>query len=383
MLSEGISPIVYHFTSHVNALNILNSGNFNLTASFKGDVEEKFAKKLYFLSTTRSKQGSYHYGLKNGVMFIIDGEKVNQRYKGSAINYWGTTGMSGDEMEDRIHHHKPTLPIKDTLKAIEIIVDLSDTNDPQTEVIARITYLIYRFCKKKKIECIVYQDKNHFKTSNRKYRLSHSEILKMKDGEIPDNRYARKRDAIEATNPNNYDLYNFLEIYYRDYENLSSEAKKLHDRINNYSDTYRTIHADISNSTTTHSPFKRRLVTAIGNVMRREGVSKFRELYRIVEDKVKKEHSERAKKEKLSRFQSRFESNKEKHLHIQAVMEKGIDFNRSLFHDDDYTAMMQISQIVETLSKLDMLSDNSKSRWMDEFGLTEIAFEFLFKFDIN
>lgn len=166
-LNEGVSSIIYHFTDHVNALSIIKAGAFQLSPSFRNDVEEMTAKKLYFLSTTRSKQGAYHQGNSTGVMFIIDGKKVNERYKGGPIDYWQRS-MGGDEMEDRIHHDTPTMPIEGIIKGIDVLINTQDTANTHLNVHMRITYLLYLYAKKNGIEFNAYRDRKDFLTNNKK-----------------------------------------------------------------------------------------------------------------------------------------------------------------------------------------------------------------------
>lgn len=380
MITESVSPIVYHFTEHVNALNIIKTENFRLSPAFRNDVEEEYAKKLYFLSTTRSRQGSYHQGNSSGVLFVIDGNAVNARYKGGPVDYWQRSGMGGDEMEDRIHHTKPLIPIKGIVKGIEVLFDI----DNGSEVLARVTYLLYAYAKKNGIAFAAYKNRKDFLTKNKKNAYDHKTLMKMKDGETIDTSYNDKRNVRDALRPERHDLYNFVEIYYRDYEALSKEAKELYHKINEYSDTINSLRADITNATgmSGASPFRRKLVDAIGKLMRKENVDKFSELYNIVKERIKKESKERNERERRNILLKRYNSDKERHDHILSVLETGEGFDRGLFHKDDHTAMMQINGIGDTLIRLDMLSDSTKQRWVQYDGISDTAFEFLFKLKI-
>lgn len=112
---ESLSRVAYHYTGLGAANKILQSGNFELSAA-PGSIEQQYAPpgKPYFLSTTRTKTGGYHTGGKwRGVMFVLDGNWFNQRYRSGPIDYWGNrgTGMRASEAEDRVFSAEPTIPI--------------------------------------------------------------------------------------------------------------------------------------------------------------------------------------------------------------------------------------------------------------------------------
>ncbi len=112
---ESLSRVAYHYTGLGAANKILQSGEFQLSAA-PGSIEQQYAPpgRPYFLSTTRTKTGGYHTGGKwRGVMFVLDGNWFNQRYKSGPIDYWGNrgTGMRASEAEDRVFSAEPTIPI--------------------------------------------------------------------------------------------------------------------------------------------------------------------------------------------------------------------------------------------------------------------------------
>jgi hypothetical protein len=114
-ISESLSRVAYHYTGLAAANKILQSGQFELSAA-PGSVEQQYAPpgRPYFLSTTRTKTGGYHQGSKwRGVMFVLDGNWFNQRYKSGPIDYWGNrgSGMRASEAEDRVFSAEPTIPI--------------------------------------------------------------------------------------------------------------------------------------------------------------------------------------------------------------------------------------------------------------------------------
>lgn len=128
-LFESLSRVAYHYTGPQAALKILKSGNFELSSAL-GSVEQQYMPKgkPYFMSTTRTKAGGYHRGtsLSRGVMFVLDGNWFNQRYKSGPIDYWGDRNPSTygreSEAEDRIYSAEPTIPI-DGVSAVHVFLD--------------------------------------------------------------------------------------------------------------------------------------------------------------------------------------------------------------------------------------------------------------------
>ena len=113
-ITESLSRVAYHYTNPMAALKILNSGEFQLSSAL-GSVEQQYMPpgRPYFMSTTRTKTGGYHQGgMRRGVLFVLDGNWFNQRYRSGPIDYWGNrgTGMRASEAEDRVYSAEPTIP---------------------------------------------------------------------------------------------------------------------------------------------------------------------------------------------------------------------------------------------------------------------------------
>ena len=118
ILTEGLSPIVYHYTSLVPGTKIIANGEFELSSTL-GSVEERYAPPgyPYFLSTTRTKTGGYHNIIGSvAVMFVMDGTWYNQRYPAKSVDYWLNRDPKNaygraHEAEDRLFSKTPTIPI--------------------------------------------------------------------------------------------------------------------------------------------------------------------------------------------------------------------------------------------------------------------------------
>lgn len=130
ILSEGLSPIVYHSTRAVPALNILRENEFVLRPVFTSS-EHSYGGRGFFLSTSRSKTGSFagaYMGNSFGglVMFTLDGRKIGQRHLGKSVDFFGPNREDNyDEMEDRIFSDKPEIPAFPYILSVDISYPLS------------------------------------------------------------------------------------------------------------------------------------------------------------------------------------------------------------------------------------------------------------------
>lgn len=119
-INETLSKIVFHYAPLRAALNILKTGNFELSSSL-GSVEQQYAPKgyPYFMSTTRTRHGGYHSSRRTigypGVLFVLDGDWFNNKYPSKPVDYWlNRNPKSGDrshEAEDRVFSKEPKIPI--------------------------------------------------------------------------------------------------------------------------------------------------------------------------------------------------------------------------------------------------------------------------------
>lgn len=111
-LTERASAIIYHSTGISTLRTILEKDQFRLTPDWgtSAEVDQRRGRdRIYYMSTSRSPQNSYHYtGSGGNCLIVLDGDLFNRRgFVAGPIDYWG--GIHNDEMEDRIWHHKPTI----------------------------------------------------------------------------------------------------------------------------------------------------------------------------------------------------------------------------------------------------------------------------------
>lgn len=129
-LLEAISSQTYHFTNLDSAAKIAGSNSFRLTPIIGNNREEdlKDTKKIYYMSLARTRTGGFHLSRSSGVMFTVDGEKLNQKYSGKAVSYFDSVqrqeNPSMDEQEDRVYSPTPVIKNANTyIKQIDIIFD--------------------------------------------------------------------------------------------------------------------------------------------------------------------------------------------------------------------------------------------------------------------
>lgn len=121
ILRESVAQRVYHFTDY--ASEIIESNRLHASTVVGSDADMwKNRGKFYFISLTRSGVDGYRLGHEK---LVLNGEKLNQRYKGIPVDYWNfpknAEGWNNDtekfieymknkqEKEDRIILNKPYL----------------------------------------------------------------------------------------------------------------------------------------------------------------------------------------------------------------------------------------------------------------------------------
>jgi hypothetical protein len=179
IITESLSPIVYHYTRLYNALKILSSGNFELSSSI-GSIEHQYAPKghPYFMSTTRTKMGGYHNTLgSDAVMFVMDGRWYNQRYPAKSVDYWLDRNPKKSfgrehEAEDRLFSKEPIVPVDGVT---EIHVYLKPNSEP--EDIAR-TRQLFILAKRRGISTYLYNDKEGWRIQDPRKRQDFSQLRK-------------------------------------------------------------------------------------------------------------------------------------------------------------------------------------------------------------
>lgn len=169
-LFEGLSSILYHATGIWKVFSILQNNIFLLTPSIGTDSDNHHKNKIYFLSTTRSKVGQYHYPVteyqSGQCLIVLDGQKLMaDGFSGESINYWGHDYKSKkNEMEDRILSSKSEIPnAMKYIKEIHVLLEQNTNADlERIDNIKRILRKTMIMCKKSEIPIFVYNDFNDF-----------------------------------------------------------------------------------------------------------------------------------------------------------------------------------------------------------------------------
>lgn len=177
-LNESISSIVYHFTSIDACIDILESNKFFLTLSYGNEDEKGRDDRLFYMSTTRQANGylGYQNYMDYSTRICLDGDKLNNNYKGTPFNYFKKQGKqkhigsklhdfsyqqrsSFDESEDRIWSYSPTINnAKKYIKEIDVYTDNTDMLKKLSSFANEVTINLYN-------------DPYDFKMKNKKFTV--------------------------------------------------------------------------------------------------------------------------------------------------------------------------------------------------------------------
>lgn len=120
-INERISDKVWHFTSLVSLIGILNKNAFELSKN-EYPAKDKPNYKKYYMSLSRIRSGGFPERSARCISARVelDGEKLSQRYKGAATAYF-TNVRDRDEFEDRLFSDDQYIKnAKDYIKTIDI-----------------------------------------------------------------------------------------------------------------------------------------------------------------------------------------------------------------------------------------------------------------------
>lgn len=139
-LLEGLSSLVYHFTGIQNILKILEQDKLIASGAMANvaDGGSQNRNKHFYVSFQRSRSAQIGYAGNTGgggCCIEFDGQALNSKYKGTAIDYWqrgkdpkvnglGKSGvMSSNELEDRLVLDTPYVPnARRYIKSIHVTV---------------------------------------------------------------------------------------------------------------------------------------------------------------------------------------------------------------------------------------------------------------------
>ena len=142
IIRERVSSIVYHFTTVGAIWVIIKNNRIYLSSALETRSDDLDKNKKFFLSLTRQRNGNLGYSKSKPVRITLDGDMLNNNFKGGAFDYWGDSMgkqfyyrdmqqygrrdsfQSRTENEDRILSEKPYIDnILAYVKRIDIIYD--------------------------------------------------------------------------------------------------------------------------------------------------------------------------------------------------------------------------------------------------------------------
>lgn len=207
LLTEGLSPILYHYASVPSIINILKTNTLKLSSSLSKKIESDYSKgKYFYFSTTRSRVGAYHFshGSKKAlphtaVLLKLDGRALSSVVSGTPTDYWGRDfrkiSPTKNEMEDRILSDKPEIPnAKKYILSVECFYDEERQSDygwhnQIKEVIS--------LCLQKGIEVNLYLSQQDFITGKR--ALKNQDAMDRVNFHGPElERHTRDRESLLA-----------------------------------------------------------------------------------------------------------------------------------------------------------------------------------------
>jgi hypothetical protein len=245
-LLEAATAIVYHYCGVPAAAKILTTGVFQLSSVTGNKSEEQYAPAgyPYFLSTTRSKVGDYHrYTGSSAVMFVLDGNWLNQRYKTNPVDYWDrawqhSNGTRTSESEDRVFSRKPEIAI-DGVRAVHVLLkEHSEYRSPEVRTIL-IT------AKKRNIPAYLYTDETAWRLQDTRKAVTPGAAAPLLKGQ--------QQKGYSPSRPPTMYLEPWLELIYKSNKaSLTPRAEKLRHDLVYYGSRYRDedsgLGTDMSNA---------------------------------------------------------------------------------------------------------------------------------------
>jgi len=175
ILKEKLSSTVFHAGALQNLRSILAKNVLIASPLFTRDIESSSSNKSYFfISTARSRTSPFISSLlsQNKPAFVLqlDGDKLNQKYKGKSVNYF--FNRKNSEMEDRLFTDEQY--IRNVSEFIEQISVFIPPNTQPTDTMLEIE----RMAKKKSIPILFFTDKKDLISNNRRKAIDLGKTIK-------------------------------------------------------------------------------------------------------------------------------------------------------------------------------------------------------------
>lgn len=175
VLKERLSSTVFHGGALKNLQSILGKNVLIASPLFTRDAEGSTNNKSYFfISTARSRTSPFITSLlgQNKPAFVLqlDGDKLNQKYKGKSVNYF--LNRKNSELEDRLFTDEQVIRnVSDYIEQISVFIP---PNTQPTDTMLEIE----RRAKEKGIPILFFNSKSDLITNNRRKAIDLGKTIK-------------------------------------------------------------------------------------------------------------------------------------------------------------------------------------------------------------
>lgn len=175
ILKERLSSTVFHGGALKNLQSILGKNVLIASPLFTRDAEGSTNNKSYFfISTARSRTSPFITSLlgQNKPAFVLqlDGDKLNQKYKGKSVNYF--LNRKNSELEDRLFTDEQVIRnVSDYIEQISVFIP---PNTQPTDTMLEIE----RAAKEKGIPILFFNSKSDLITNNRRKAIDLGKTIK-------------------------------------------------------------------------------------------------------------------------------------------------------------------------------------------------------------
>jgi hypothetical protein len=291
-LNEALTDVIYHFTRMGAFLNILKTNKFITTAAV-GTISDREINqgRFFFFSTTRSKSAGYRVG---NVKLVLDGRKLNQRYKGTPVDYFRYSknksdyhtqsdymnAISSTEQEDRIITNEPYIN-----NALSYITEIHIYISKYDSIKKTTLDYIKRVCEENGVSLYFYDNRENWLSQNKSTYV------------VPEEKYNllgdEGKDYTDSKDKTTFKEYVYLAVLlaYNDQGNYN----KVLDIIGGYHDFFKIIYEDqvrqyldksvyndvsvmlyeehIDKLRDSHNPIARELLKSLSNDMKKKNVN--------------------------------------------------------------------------------------------------------------
>lgn len=174
ILNEAVSDVVYHGTDLSSFQNIIRTNKFKLMPAFTKDVEAIHGGgKMYYMSTSRNRSAPYHQD--SDVLITLNGRKLNQRYSGRAVDYYGEwmrkIQPSKFEQEDRVVSDSTHIDnAMSYMMRVDIMVGSGNIKQAMD---------VYAYLKRKGVPVYLYEDNASWNSTNPNSHMTMDDIRDM------------------------------------------------------------------------------------------------------------------------------------------------------------------------------------------------------------